>query len=84
MKVGIYKINDEEGIMQKLASVIDKCLEDSFGHKLGFALLVFEFDKSGIGNYISNAERETMILSLRETADRLELKQEMPKTEGSA
>jgi len=38
---------------------------------LGFALIVFEFHKPGISNYISNAERADMIKALRETADRL-------------
>lgn len=38
---------------------------------LGFMLIVFEFHKSGISNYISNAERADMVKALRETADRL-------------
>ena len=38
---------------------------------LGFMLIVFEFNKPGISNYISNAERTDMVKALRETADRL-------------
>lgn len=45
---------------------------------MGFALIVFDFDNPGIGNYISNAERSDMIKSLRETADRLERNQDIP------
>lgn len=37
---------------------------------LGFALIVFEFYEPGVGHYISNAERESMIKALRETAKR--------------
>lgn len=84
MKVGIHKTDKTEEALPKIASTIDKCLKDSFGHRLGFALLVFEFEKPGIGSYISNAERKTMIQSLRETANKLELGQDMPKTIGPA
>lgn len=42
----------------------------------GFCLLVFEFNRPGISNYISNTERKSMIESLRETADRLEKNQD--------
>lgn len=40
--------------------------------KLGFALLVFDFNDVGLMNYISNAERENMIKALRECAFKLE------------
>lgn len=39
---------------------------------LGWALMVYEFEAPGIGNYISNGTREDMIKALREAADRLE------------
>lgn len=42
-----------------------------------FALLVF--DKSCIGQYVSNAVREDIIKTLRETADRLENRQDIPR-----
>lgn len=45
----------------------------------GFCLLVFGFDAPGIANYVSNAERATMIQALRETADRLERKEDNPR-----
>lgn len=41
----------------------------------GFAIIVFPFEKPGISNYISNAERPSMIKALRETADRIEKNQ---------
>lgn len=39
---------------------------------LGFALFVFEFDKPGRTDYISNADRPTMLQALREGIERLE------------
>jgi len=47
----------------------------------GCCLLIFEFDKPGISNYISNAERKSMIQALRETADRLENNQDFNREE---
>lgn len=38
--------------------------------RMGFALFVFEFDKPGISNYISNADRDSMIKALEETLER--------------
>jgi hypothetical protein len=37
---------------------------------LGFALIVFEFHKPGLSNYLSNARREDMIKALEETLAR--------------
>lgn len=48
--------------MRDIASLIKKKLNG-----LGFALLVFEFHKPGMTNYISNAQREDMIKALEET-----------------
>ena len=68
-----------DDIMKHLAHAIDGVMKDNFGEK-GFCLLVFDFHKPGIANYISNARREDMIKSLRETADRLEKHQDIPPT----
>lgn len=38
-------------------------------------LLVWEFNKPGLANYVSNGDRSDMIKALRETADRLEKNQ---------
>ena len=44
--------------------------------KYGWALIVYKFnDPGGKSNYISNAERESMIKSLRAQADVLESRQ---------
>lgn len=66
-----------EVLLRSLAEKIDAALHEQFG-KIGFALLVFEFHKPGIGNYISNVKRADMVKALRETANRLEKKQDIP------
>ena len=58
--------------MKKMGKMIEKMLPKDFG----YAVLVFPFHNLGVGNYISNAQREDMIKALRETADRLEKKQD--------
>lgn len=67
-----------EDIMRHLAAGIDGVLKDNAGMPKGFALIVFEFHEPGIGNYISNADREDMIKALRETADRIEKNEVIP------
>lgn len=66
-------------VYQRLAKTIDDTLSEEPGtHNTGFCLLVFGFHQPGIANYVSNAEREDMIEALRETADRLERKEDNP------
>lgn len=42
-----------------------------------FVLLVF--DDPGVAQYVSNAERSDIIKALRETADRLEHREDIPR-----
>lgn len=56
----------EQKDMEKKMNSVANFLSPIFD-KLGFALFVFEFNKSGISNYVSNADRETMIKALEET-----------------
>jgi hypothetical protein len=65
-----------EATAQKMQQV-GRLIKNEFPD-LGFCLLVFTFEKPGIGNYVSNANRQDMVTSLRETADRLERGQEFP------
>ncbi len=46
----------------------------------GFALLVFDFHKPEMPNYVSNAQRATTIIALREMTDRLAGAQDIPPT----
>lgn len=50
---------------------------------LCFALFVFEKNAPGISNYISNANREDMILALKETINRFENKEDFPTPESN-
>lgn len=63
--------------MRSLAGAITDVLPKG----LGFALVVFQYHKPGIANYISSAERDSMIEALRETLHRLESKQDFQTPE---
>ncbi len=63
--------------MQKMAKKVEKMLPKDFG----FTLLVYPFSKPGTSNYISNGNRKDVIKAMRETADRLEKKQDFPTPE---
>lgn len=58
--------------MRKMGKKVEAMLPRGFG----FVILVFPFGGEKEGNYISNAKREDMVKALRETADRLEKKQD--------
>lgn len=65
--------------MQQMADKVKSMLPNDFG----FTILVFPFNEPGVSNYISNANREDMIKALRETADRLEQKQDFKTPENN-
>jgi len=71
-----------EAIMRQIGLTIEDILQDVSLEKMGFCLIVFEFNKPGISNYISNAQRLNMIEALKETVDRLEKNQDIPATIG--
>jgi hypothetical protein len=58
-------------VMNDIARRIEDAITES-GQKgqIGFALLVFDFGSGGFMNYISNAERNTMLQAMREFIDR--------------
>lgn len=70
-----------EQAIRDLAPMIDAVLKQ-FSDNMGFALFVFEFNRPGISNYISSAERSSMILAIKETLERLERDQDMPACVG--
>lgn len=70
--------------MRRIATNLDKDIQKEFGRQLGFMLVVFEFGKPGISNYISNGRRSDCIKAMRETADKLESKEDIPPTIGEA
>lgn len=67
-------------VMQSIARRVDLILRKNYpGDKRGFCVIVFNFNNPGISHYVSNADREDMIKALRETADRLEKRQDNPR-----
>lgn len=71
-----------EEIMRELGVSISMALKEYFPAS-GFTLLVFPFNKPKRCNYISNAERNSMIKALKEAARRLEQNEDMPSTPGA-
>lgn len=57
--------------MRALGTLIQKQIP-----KLGFCLIVYPFNEKGMANYISNSEREDMIIFLEETLERLKQKKD--------
>jgi hypothetical protein len=58
--------------MQRLADVIDTVCNPDGGRKTGFVLLMFELDAPGRANYISNSNREDIIILFKEMITRFE------------
>lgn len=69
--------------MRKIANLLNNVIEESIGENMGFVLIVFEFDKPTLSNYVSNASRENVIKGLRETANNLEKEKNVLKTHGT-
>lgn len=66
--------------MRRMADLISKMLPKGYG----FALFVFPFNRpGGVGNYISNATRESMILAIQEKLDKLRSGQDFPTPENT-
>ncbi len=59
--------------MRVIARPIKKALNDEYC----FALLVFEKNKPGMGNYLSDGPRANMIKAMKETVRRLERNQDV-------
>jgi hypothetical protein len=74
----------QEKQLRELAKMLDEALRAMYPERMGFALIVFEFHKPGISDYVSNAEREQMVTALRESADRLEKREDIPPAIGVA
>ena len=66
-----------EELLVYLGKVIQDVINEFFP-KAGFALFLFKFYEGGRTNYISNAERESMIKALKEIVEGLERDQDFP------
>ena len=68
-----------EDVLQAVAHGLQKVFNgdaEISESRTGFVLLAFGIGQPGISNYVSNCDRASMIEALRETADRLEKKQD--------
>lgn len=63
----------------KMREIADKIRKEIPG--LGFTLFVFELQRPGIANYISNAERKSMLMGLKECYFRLSKGQDIDTPE---
>lgn len=54
----------------------DDCAPDK--RELGFALMVFRFNRSGPAEFITSGDRDMLVAALRETAARLERREDAP------
>lgn len=70
--------------MTRLANLIDQFFNGELrgkDRKVGFVLMVFNFDEDGRANYISNADRSDVVTMLKEQLARFE---GQPEMKGSA
>ena len=77
----IENLKDTEQFMRAIGQGIDNALK-LHSSNLGFALIVFEFNKPSMSNYISTGKREDMIDALEETVKRLRGNEDMPAAVG--
>lgn len=73
-----------EAILKGLADGIDDAFKEAYKDEVAFAILIFDPKIPQVGQYISNVDREPMIIALRETANRLEKNQVIPPALGEA
>ena len=71
-----------EKIMRGIAHALDAALKEHIEEDLGFVLITFQFGDPNTTNYVSNADRKSVIKGLCETADRLENSDYMPPVQG--
>ena len=67
--------NMTEPELKVLFKRVAQAIEYELPKKTLFVLLAF--NEPGVGQYVSNARREDIVKALRETADRLENKEEI-------
>lgn len=70
--------NRTEPELARLMKAIADSVKAQLPPETLFAVIVF--DDPGLGQYISNARRPEMIEALRETADRLEAGEDIPRS----
>lgn len=69
--------------MTKLAELLDRYFNGELrgeDRKVGFVVMIFNFEQDGRANYISNARREDVVTLLKEQIARFEGQPEMKGT----
>lgn len=61
-------LEEAERKMQGIAKAVGEMIPNGWG----FAVLCFSFGEEGFMNWVSNGEREDMVMALREMVTRLE------------
>ncbi|MCK4525950.1 hypothetical protein KAW18_01160 [candidate division WOR-3 bacterium] len=73
----LVKQQKTEQLLDYLGKVIQDVL-NKFFPGWGFTLVIFKFNEKGVSSYVTSAERETMIKSLKEMVEQLEKNQDFP------
>jgi hypothetical protein len=71
--------NMTEPELRDLTTRVCRGIQGTLPPQTGFAVVFFPFGEPGIGQYGGNCRREDIIKSLRETADRLEAQEDIPR-----
>ena len=64
--------------MRALAACTEKVMPAADNHRGRALFVLLVFDDPGLAQYVSNCDRSTMVQALRECADRLESRQDLP------
>lgn len=62
----------QEDLLKEVAIELDNIIYKKYGMKHGFTLFLFDFKNPEIANYISNVNKEDMIICFKEAVKRLE------------
>ena len=73
----LYDMTEPE--LKALTTRCMNALKERLGDGVGFCLLFSPMGEPGVGQYGSNVRREDMVKMLRETADRLERREDVTR-----
>lgn len=75
----------QERQIKDLADFLNnEILPKIYGKKMGFLLLITDFNTVGLADYVANGKREDCIEWMRETVERFEKMEFIPATQGNA
>lgn len=78
-KTNMKKTEEMSKSLKGIAAALDVTFEELFNTKVGFTLLMWDYDsKEKVVNYISNADRDSMIQALENLLERWKAGEPMP------